>query len=68
MRSLLNVICFCFEFFSWKKPQFDGKSIRIVLFVESDSGGRRQIFDSKAVVREDNKVLATNIQMYQTPR
>ncbi|XP_052772268.1 folliculin-interacting protein 1-like isoform X2 [Mya arenaria] len=40
---------------SGKKPQFDGKSLRIVLFVDSDVKGRRLIFDSKAVVKEDDK-------------
>ena len=40
---------------SWKKPQFDEKSVRLVLFRDSDGRGREIIFDSKCV-NEDEKV------------
>ncbi|KAH3869210.1 folliculin-interacting protein 1-like isoform X2 [Dreissena polymorpha] len=39
----------------WKKPHFDAKSLRLVLFIDSDTKGRRLVFDSKALVREDGK-------------
>ncbi|KAL4240663.1 Folliculin-interacting protein 1 [Mactra antiquata] len=37
----------------WKKPQFEEKSIRLVLFQESEGKGRRIIFDSKCVTEDD---------------
>lgn len=44
-----------FPYKSWKKPQIDDKAIRLVLFVDSDNKGRQMIFDSKAVVKEEEK-------------
>ncbi|XP_060592263.1 folliculin-interacting protein 2-like isoform X2 [Ruditapes philippinarum] len=38
---------------SWKKPQFDEKSVRLVLFRDSDGRGREIIFDSKCVKEEE---------------
>ncbi|XP_053385365.1 folliculin-interacting protein 2-like isoform X2 [Mercenaria mercenaria] len=37
----------------WKKPQFDEKSVRLVLFRDSDGKGRQIIFDSKCVKEEE---------------
>jgi hypothetical protein len=50
-------MCYVFFFFfsSWKKPQFDEKSVRLVLFRDSDGRGREIIFDSKCV-KEEEKV------------
>ncbi|XP_023218344.1 folliculin-interacting protein 2-like [Centruroides sculpturatus] len=45
-------------YFSWKSPPFNSeKQVRVILFQETDSNGRKILFDSKSLRDKENKEI-----------